>query len=1093
MVTVPYGRGWSTAAAAVAAFMAMVAAAPPAAADPCARCNGLPVGSVRFEGVDEESGFDPRIVVRLLTLTDLDRPGAVFSPEVRERTEARLAKSGFFLETFFHCDARDGEAHVVITALPNSRVEKVEVAGTEYFYASELEKRLFIRPGQVLNPAVEEDRARLERQVEVLLGYMRKQGFDKASVKPVLTPRPPKQLRIRFQVDEGDVSRISRVRVRITQPDRVEGAAERSCPRLSSRVLRSVARVRSGTPYTRALARKTRKKLQEWLQMYGFIAPRVTVGYDPKRETLTTEVAVESCFSVIFQERLSGDPDQGAPSFRKVDDRDLYQMLPFRESGAFDRTEAELGIDEVRVYYQTRGYLFARVDMQFADFRTGREEWTRPMVGAVRYMITRGEPAEIREISIEGAEQVPEEELLDVMETVPHDFFGEGGYLQVEQLMGDLGRIRDHYRDRGFPRMIYPDALGDPDLRVAVRREEDSTIYRYTLGGRAFEVVKHHWESPIYIRIRLDEGAPSRVGALTVEGVRTLDLPRLRRRWSLREGGLYSGFHVEQVLIDLRRRYLAEGYHKVRIDVSCAGRDPAVETGACDPYKVAGREVDLTIRVRESDRSIMGEVLWHGLRRSHSSVIRRDFPRSGEPFDKGRVDEAVRRIRNLGTFASVRTEYIGLDEEPPRDRVAVVVYVEEAVNKFLELSAGFQTMPPRGEQAQQPMNTLVGSLVSASVQATGAVLTGGAQAKSDDRSGPVIRLPDLLVMTELGYTDRNFAGLAKEMTIPVKYGFSTTSYLRYASFLPTYRDRRLLGSDLTLRLTPLVEFDHALRDLDVFEYGLDTELSYLLIKRIFLSLGSKVSRIAWKQPDELSLGAPEIQFEVSPTVRFDWRNSPTNPTRGTYFGTRVTYINALNEEGNRDNFVKLDVSLQAYLSFRRIVTLAVMGRMGTSWSVAGDSLPENHRFRLGGTSGVRGFPAGGVAQYRPSGLPRIRAATDPDGPEETVYEMIRDGDSVVNGTVELRFPILRRQDLYGTLFLDFGSLAEGFDDFHGNSLRFSVGTGIRYLVGGQFPLRLDYGFVLDPRCASVDPETGDLDGCLKDNIGALDFGLLYTF
>lgn len=1085
MRKVRHGRGWFAAAALVAAWVAL---SPRAAADPCRACYDLPVGSARFEGVDKESGFFNNVEVRLLALTDLEQPGVLFSPAVRKRAEERLAKSGFFLETFFACEAREGRAHVVITAIPNSWVEKVEITGTEYFYASELEKRLFIRPGQVLNPAVEQDQQRLSRQVEVLLSYMRKQGFDKATVEPILTPRPPKDLRILFKVDEGDVSRISRVRVALDQSGGVPGEPEHSCPTLTRRVLRRVVDVRSGTPFTAALARKTRRSLVEWLQMYGYVGPRVKVTYDPARENLEVEVTVKECFSLVFLEKLSDDEGE---EYRAVKDPDLYGILPFRESGAFDRTEAELGIDEVLAHYQTRGYLFARVDMQFADYRRNEEGWSYPMVGAVRYMITLGEPAEIRKIRIEGAAAIQEKELLGVMETVSYDFFGEGGYLQVEQLMGDLGRIKQHYRNRGFPHVTYPDALGDPELRISVRRDGDSTIYRYTLGERAFEVVRHAWESPIFIRIRVDEGVPARVGTFAVEGVEALSLGKLRAKWALQDGGPYSGFYVKGVVSDLRKRYLAEGYHKVAIDVACAGREPAVAAEACDPDKITSREVDVTIRVRENDRSVMGSIFWHGLRRSHSSVIRRDFPKTGEAFDKDKIDEAVRRIRNLGTFASVRTEYIGLDETPPRDRVAVVIYVEEAVNKFLELSAGFQTMPPRGDLAQEPMNSIVNSLISASVQATGSVLTGGARAGAGAGEGPMIRLPDLLIMTELSYTDRNFVGRAKELTIPVKYGFSTTSLLRYASFLPTYRDRRLFGTDLILRLTPLVEFDHALRDLDIFEWGLDTELSYLIMKRIFLSLGSKVSRIAWKNPGDRKLGRPETQFEVSPTVRFDWRNSPTNPTKGTYLGTRLTYINALNEAGARDNFVKLDVSAQAYLSFRRVVTLAVMGRMGTSWSVAGDRLPENHRFRLGGTSGVRGFPAGGVAQYRQSGLPRTWSETDADG--VTTWDMIRDGDSVVNGTVELRFPILRRQEFYGTLFVDFGGLSESIGDLHGNSLRFSVGTGIRYLVGGQFPLRLDYGFVLDRRCASVDSETGEFTGCEKESIGALDFGLLYTF
>ncbi len=1069
-----------------AALAAWVASASPAAAASSSPCDGLPVASVRFEGVDRESGFFRNVPLQLISLTDLEQPGAIYTSELRGLAEERLAKSGFFLETFFHCEVRDSAAHVTITAIPNSWVEKVEVTGTEYFYASELEKRLFIRPGQVLNPAVDEDQERLERQVEVLLSYMRKQGFDKAVVTPILAPRPPKHIRIMFKVDEGDVARISRVQVRLSQPDRAEGEPEYSCPRLTPRLLRRVAKIRGGSPYTRALARETRKRLQEWLQMYGFVGPRVKISYDSERESLIAEVRLEECFSVVFLERLEEDPDEGAASFRKVDREELYEVLPFRESGAFDRTEAELGIDEVRVDYQTRGYLFARVDMQFADYRQSHGEWPHPMVGAVRYMVTLGEPAEIRKISMEGTSQLCAKELFGVMGTVPYDFFGEGGYLQVEQLMGDLGKIQTLYRDRGFPRMTYPEAIGDPELRVSVRRQGDSTIYKYTMGDRAFEVIKNHWESPIYIRIRVDEGEAGRVGTLAVEGVEALQLDKIRRKWLLHDGGLYSGYQVRQAVADLKKRYLAEGYHKVQIDVSCVGRNPLVAAPDCDPDLVTSREVDVTIRVTEKNRSVTGEIFWHGLRRSHSSVIRRDFPKTGQPFDKDKIDEAVRRIRNLGTFASVRTEFIGLDEEPPRDQVAVVIYVEESVNKFLEISAGFQTMPPRNNVGQKPMNTLVGSLVSASIQATGAILTGGAMARAGDDEGPMIRLPDLLIMTELGYTDRNFLGRAKELMIPIKYGFSTTSFLRYASFLPTVRDRRLFGADLTLRFTPLVEFDHALRDLDIFEYGLDTELSYMIVKRIFLSLGSKVSRIAWKNAWESKLGKPETQFEVRPTVRFDWRNSPTNPTQGAYLGNRVTYINALNEEGARDNFVKLDVSFQGYLSFRRVLTIAVMGRVGTSWSAAGDRLPENHRFRLGGTSGLRGFPAAGVAQYQHSGLPR-------SWEEEDLHELIKEGDSVVNGTVELRFPILRKQDFYGTLFMDFGGLSESLSDFHGNSLRFSVGTGVRYLVGGQFPLRLDYGFVLDRRCASVDPETGGFKGCEKENIGALDFGLLYTF
>lgn len=95
------------------------------------------------------------------------------------------------------------------------------------------------------------------------------------------------------------------------------------------------------------------------------------------------------------------------------------------------------------------------------------------------------------------------------------------------------------------------------------------------------------------------------------------------------------------------------------------------------------------------------------------------------------------------------------------------------------------------------------------------------------------------------------------------------------------------------------------------------------------------------------------------------------------------------------------------------------------------------------------------------------------------------------GSLELRFPLIASLHLNGAVFYDTGALAEDFQDLHGRSFRHGAGIGIRWMIGGAVPLRLDYGFILDRRCKDVDATTG---ACVRrEEIGNIHFGVLYTF
>jgi outer membrane protein assembly factor BamA len=114
------------------------------------------------------------------------------------------------------------------------------------------------------------------------------------------------------------------------------------------------------------------------------------------------------------------------------------------------------------------------------------------------------------------------------------------------------------------------------------------------------------------------------------------------------------------------------------------------------------------------------------------------------------------------------------------------------------------------------------------------------------------------------------------------------------------------------------------------------------------------------------------------------------------------------------------------------------------------------------------------------------------------------GNVVVNGSAELRFPLAREYSLlgatfWGAVFWDFGALGDGLQHIHRNALRHGVGAGVRAVVAGQIPFRLDYGIALGERCREVDAlpvaEVGaDKPGCKqRDEFGAATVALLYSF
>ena len=102
--------------------------------------------------------------------------------------------------------------------------------------------------------------------------------------------------------------------------------------------------------------------------------------------------------------------------------------------------------------------------------------------------------------------------------------------------------------------------------------------------------------------------------------------------------------------------------------------------------------VDLRFTVRPGPKIVVGEIFWRGNFQTVPHIITRDYPKPGTAYSQRAVAEATRKLRNLGIFNSVQVKTIGLKENPPRKKVALMIAVEEAPARFIDLSAGFRTI-----------------------------------------------------------------------------------------------------------------------------------------------------------------------------------------------------------------------------------------------------------------------------------------------------------------------------------------------------------------------------------------------------------------
>jgi outer membrane protein assembly factor BamA len=952
-------------------------------------------------------------------------------------------------------------------------VKRIRIEGNRFLYDSDIIDALPIALGDPLDP----DSPQLNQQVEAIkdavTSLYEKEGFRDTDVETVVDILDDLSTELRVIILEGQRLRVRNIEVHL-QADGEKGLEDAqnmlSCPKVAESDLRRFTEGDIGSPFTLDLEQNAKKALTTKLRRLGFEGIRIESRSDYENGLMSLVVHYRACNLIHFFIRDKEEP--GREGFRPYLDDALLSALPFGDSGVFDLGEARIGRAMIKEYFQSKGYLLVDVVLDYRardTFGTG----VSPRVSSViSFYITLNGRKQIRGIRLLGKTSISRKDILGAMTTKPYDFFGDPGIVMVDRIFSDLQNIRELYGRKGFKGIDFFWARKKKERMLEVSKDGKATLYTWSEGDLAFRIRVLPNTEAVYIEIGIIEGKQTVLGDVLVEGIRFFDKKALIKEFGLVSGLPFSLDAIEEAASEIKARYQSEGFFRARVDLLCRANQGKKEWAECKEQPLNDAVIDLLVSVTEEDRARIGGVFVQGLSKTRDYVVLRELPKVGEAFSMEEIASGIRQLKNTGIFEWIRLKTV-VDTKEAKE-VTLIVQCREARTRFVEFSVGLESLNRTGEFPK-----VIASSLSHEISTNDSASYGYARTV-------YLNIPDMLITGEVRYSDTNFMGYGKQFYLPLKYGLSATAWDRFASFTPTYVDPRFLTRMLSLRITPFVTLDRATRMIDLFETGVETELSKEVVSHLFASLSSEVAEVTTRDPEvETSYSRFNLQTKVVPSIVYDRLDSPLNPKKGGLAQTALSYINTY-ERDEVSNFLKLEMIGKAFWTLKNFFTFGWVVRFGMSEPLGGaDTLPKNERFTLGGNRGMRGFANDGISQYNSDGS--LRLDRNPDGTFVKRYG----GDLVVASSVELRFPIVRRLHLYGAGFYDMGGLADRFSEFSWKSFRHSAGVGVRFILGGTIPIRLDYGVILDRRCSDIDPKTGRCTA--KEEIGNIHFGFLYTF
>ncbi len=563
----------------------------------------------------------------LLTTTGL-RLGQAFSSEALAQAIEGLRARDTFAVIRPEIESLDRGIYLRFYLEPHRVVTGLDVVGEKTLDEREIRRLARIRTGTRFADIDFES-----AELRILNGY-RKAGHYQASLRYKTKKKSiPTWLDLTYEIEEGYLSKIDRVRLEGEIPDEVSNVRER--------VQENVGDL----PASQDNIERLRREILLALRREGYLQASVELLEDTYQKLsgnvdLVYRISVRDPVSIYFNGNKKFSPDELLAPL-KLESR----TVPFTPNAMINLAR------EIERLYQQHGYYRATAQpVKLGKFGSRQ---------LFRIIIDEGEAFRISDVRIFGNSAFSVDKIKSEIRTQEAGawFFRrwKPGYLLYDQLTADIEHIKSLYSSAG-----YFDVAVEYSIEVD---EDDATLevhFQINEGPqRLINEVDIQWRGVI------DEAENRENVSIDIPSKLLLIQPNLRQG---------DAFNREELRREQRRLYeeiVQLGYPKASVELQGDANSGSVR------YLVTPGA-----RVR------VGRIFQQGNILTRDYVLRRELTfSSGEDWNIREIENSKQQLASLGYFRSVSVEPLdGAIDEPVED---VAVRVSERDTGRLEIGGGF--------------------------------------------------------------------------------------------------------------------------------------------------------------------------------------------------------------------------------------------------------------------------------------------------------------------------------------------------------------------------------------------------------------------
>lgn len=476
------------------------------------RSAGLPAEQAGTEGkpirslaVISQRGFSSQDVQQITGI----KIGEPYSTtRIRQGLE-RLYRTGDFRDILVETEPKAGGVQVTFTLVDKPPISEIRLKGNMTFSSDELQRVIQVKIGDEFTNAGW--KAALAR----LLAYYHQQGFLQARiVSETSTIEKQNRVVLAAEIQEGRRARVREVQFH----------GESVFPLAK---LKTIIKTTPGGPYQADQLEDDLKTLDQFYTQEGYL--KATIG--PPNITYhesTNEVVIRLPIDAGIQLRVTFEGNANFPA------EVLKRQLLVWEERSYDTGVLEESERKLEGFYQSQGYLFAKVEQQFNEQVENR---SASGVVEVIFKISEGKRVTIKKIAIQDSHVISSQEIKKLMKTKESGLF-TSTVLNRAVLDNDKKSILELYHSKGYL---------EASIEVAISFNKD--------------------KSEMYITLQIKEGAQVIVRKILFSGNSALSDQDLRKAIVLVEGMPYNEGQTQLDRFNLLALYAQNGYLSTQIDL----------------------------------------------------------------------------------------------------------------------------------------------------------------------------------------------------------------------------------------------------------------------------------------------------------------------------------------------------------------------------------------------------------------------------------------------------------------------------------------------------------------------------------------------